>query len=99
MTHSSRDQKGPLQAQSQTGNVSTVKQVKDVGLIKTMITPGVSKEPDECFKPFIFYGFVLLTGLVEDQWRVKKLRDTGGLQSFILSDLLPLSSETSCKAS
>ena len=81
------------------------KQAKGVGLIKTVHPPdptatlGMPEEPDECFKPFIFDGFVSLTGLVEDQRPVKILRDTGGSQSFILSDLLPLSTETSCKAS
>uniref|UniRef100_A0A8C6PMF9 SCAN box domain-containing protein n=1 Tax=Nothobranchius furzeri TaxID=105023 RepID=A0A8C6PMF9_NOTFU len=78
------------------------KPTKGVNLIKTLgpsPLPTALEEPDVCFKPFIFDGFVSLTGQQEDQKPVKILRDTGGSQSFILSDCLPFSSNSSCKAS
>ena len=52
--------------------------------------PDSLRGADKCFKPFIFDGFVSLSGEVSDQRPVKILRDTGGSQSFILSDILPL---------
>lgn len=63
------------------------KQAKGVGVIKAvspsvpLVTLGRPEEPDECFKPFIFDGFVSLTGLVEDQRPVKILRDTASSQT------------------
>lgn len=62
------------------------KQAKGVGVIKAvspsvpLVRLGRPEEPDECFKPFIFDGFVSLTGLVEDQRPVKILRDTASSQ-------------------
>lgn len=56
------------------------------------------KGPDDCFNPFVFDGFVSLTGKEVDQQRVMVLHDTGGSQSFVLADLLPFSSESACKA-
>ncbi len=58
-----------------------------------------SAVPDKCFQPFVFDGFVSLTGCVEDQKAVKILRDTGGSQSFILSDTLPFCVESACDTS
>jgi len=55
-------------------------------------------EAADCFKPFIFDGYVSVTGRESDQRPVRILRDTGGSQSFILSNLLPLS-DTDCDAS
>lgn len=45
----------------------------------------------EWFKPFIFAGFVSLTGKSEDMCLVIVLYDTSGSQSFILFRVLPLS--------
>ena len=61
--------------------------------------PDSLRGADKCFKPFIFDGFVSLSGEVSDQPPVKILRDTGGSQSFILSDILPLNDESACKSS
>lgn len=61
--------------------------------------PTTSVAPDECFQPFVFESHVWLTGRVEDQKAVKILRDTGGSQSFILSDILPFSKEFACDTS
>ncbi len=86
--------------QKQQGLVT--KQPKGVGLIKT-VTSGSeltsTKEPDECFKPFILHGSVSLTGQVEDQQQVTILRDTGGSRSFILSSVLPLDAKSACDVS
>lgn len=70
------------------------KQPKGVGLIKMSPQPqGLEPEmceSDDCFKPFIFEGFVSLTGKVEDQRRVRILRDTACSQSLMLSGTLPV---------
>ncbi|XP_035864283.1 uncharacterized protein LOC118496498 [Sander lucioperca] len=76
---------------------------KGVGLIKTFprvqslesLTPEV---PDDCFKPFIFNGFVSLSGKSEDQRPVRIPRDTACSQSLILSDVLPLGLSSSVSA-
>ncbi|CAI5670853.1 unnamed protein product [Oreochromis niloticus] len=77
------------------------KQAKGVGLVKSLNCPShvTTSEPDKCFKPFIFDGFVSLTGFPGDQKPVRILRDTGGSQSFLLADVLPVSDESSCNAS
>lgn len=62
---------------------------KGVGLINTVF-PTALKEPNECFKPFVFQGFVSLTGTTEDQRPVTVLRDTTCSQSLILDGILPL---------
>ena len=68
---------------------------KGVGLIKTekcTKTNLVSSVcPDPCFEPFIFDGFVSLTGESADQCPVRILRDTGASQSVILATALPFS--------
>ena len=75
---------------------SAPRQPKGVGLIK--LSPRVqsvdcrtSEATDTCFKPFIFVGFVSLSGKAEDQRPVRILRDTACSQSLILSGVLPLS--------
>ena len=50
-----------------------------------------SEATETCFKPFIFDGFVSLSGKAEDQRPVRILRDTACSQSLILSGVLPLS--------
>lgn len=61
--------------------------------------PVNSLVPDECFQPFVFDGQVSLTGCVDDQKPIKILRDTGGSQSFILSNSLPFGAESACDTS
>nr|XP_043876803.1 uncharacterized protein LOC122766190 isoform X1 [Solea senegalensis] len=81
---------------------AAISKPKGVGLVKTVTgcSPSPSQTvPDECFKPFIFPAFVSLTGKVDDQRPVTVLRDTGGSQSFILSSVLPLSTESACDTS
>lgn len=54
---------------------------------------------DDCFKPFIFHGFVSLTGKVEDEHPVTILRGTGESQLFNLSNVLPLGETSACEDS
>ena len=56
-------------------------------------------ESENCFKPFTFKAFVSLTGNASDEHLVNVLRDTGGSQSFILSNVLPLSNRSACDSS
>ena len=83
-----------------------VQQPKGVGLISTVsrsveVMPNVcvSDLPDPSYKPFILSGLVSLTGDPKDQQKVQILRDTGAAQSFILSDVGPLSSDSFCGSS
>ena len=62
---------------------------------KSMDVPG----PDRGYEPFIFEGFVSLTGDDASRCPVRVLRDTGAAQSFILSDVLPFSKDTYCGSS
>lgn len=76
------------------------KQSKPAGLIKTLPAPPeivatVSCSPDPSYGPFIFPGLFLLSGKPEDQMPVKILKDTGAAQSFMLTDVLPLSDQSS----
>ena len=76
---------------------------KGMGLIKSVQPRGLEvsqkEEPDQCFEPFIFDGIVSLTGKLGDERPVRILRDTGGSRSLLLSDVLPLSKDSSCWAS
>lgn len=90
------------EAYEQKQSVSTSRKPKGVGLIKTM--PPVSRPPspetpDECFKPFIFKGTVLLSGKPEDKREVTILHDTGGSQSLILASVLEFDQKSDCDAS
>ena len=81
---------------------ATAQRPKGVGLIKTVSCHNQNdslRRADKCFKPFIYDGFVSLSGEVSDQRPVKILRDTGGSQSFILSAILPLSDQSACNSS
>ncbi|KAL1246553.1 hypothetical protein QQF64_034598 [Cirrhinus molitorella] len=52
-------------------------------------------QPDPTYLPFLFKGFVSLTGRREDQVEVQVLRDTGAAQSFVCADVLPFSDQSS----
>jgi len=74
---------------------------KEVGLVQTLIAP-VSMVPEKAcdtlepsYEPFILDWLVSLSGSELDQCPVRILRDTGAAQSFILSDVLPFSDESS----
>lgn len=71
-----------------------------MGLIKTSLNDQlpVSKVPDDCFKPFVFEGFVSLTGKAEDQCPVTVLRDTACSQSLILSSVPSLGTKSDVSA-
>lgn len=56
-------------------------------------------EPDPCFKPFVFDGFVSLNEGDGGRKSVRILRDTGGSQSFILADALDFCDSTACETS
>ncbi|CAB1336765.1 unnamed protein product, partial [Coregonus sp. 'balchen'] len=82
---------------------STPKPHKSVGLIKVNSkssvkeSPGVVlSRPDPTYDPFIFKGFVSLTGDSGEQKPVLILRDTGAAQFVILSSVLPWSEESYC---
>ncbi|XP_039548082.1 uncharacterized protein LOC120493504 isoform X2 [Pimephales promelas] len=70
-------------------------------LVKTVSPSSVSSlvTPDSCFQPFVFDGFVSLNEKVESQKPVRILRDTGGSQSFILSDILGFCANSACNTS
>ncbi|KAK7166228.1 hypothetical protein R3I93_006107 [Phoxinus phoxinus] len=70
-------------------------------LVKTL-SPSMSVSPatpDRCFQPFIFDGFVSLDEKNEIRKPVRILRDTGGSQSFILSDVLNFCADSACNTS
>lgn len=66
-------------------------------LVKTFSSPlsHPSAAPDVSFQPFVFDGFVSLDDGVESRKPVRILCDTGGSQSFILSDILDSACNTS----
>ncbi|XP_052447440.1 uncharacterized protein LOC127990179 [Carassius gibelio] len=70
-------------------------------LVKTLSPSfsGSPATPESCFQPFMFDGFVSLTDKVENQKPVRILRDTGGSQSFILSDILDFCADSACNTS
>ncbi|XP_038154159.1 uncharacterized protein LOC119791876 [Cyprinodon tularosa] len=75
-------------------------QTKGVGFVKkeprNKSTGCGDKLPDPCFEPFIFDGLISLTADASDLKPVRILRDTGGSQSVILSNVLPFSHESAC---
>lgn len=74
--------------------------VQPRGSVLVNTFPSVSiPEPDPCFKPFIFDGFVSLNEGLNGRESVRILRDTGGSQSFILSDTLDFCASTACETS
>ncbi|KAI2660033.1 Gag-Pol polyprotein [Labeo rohita] len=78
-------------------------QPKPVGFVKTVPMRSDSMqridEFDERFKPFVMKGLLSINGRPEDQKEVQILRDTGASQSFVISDVIPLSEQTSCDSS
>ena len=68
---------------------------KPVGLLKPLF-PVPSLAPPSGFKPFIFTGSVSLSDDNQQRVHVQILRDTGAVQSVILSGVLPWSVESSC---
>ncbi|MGL4646513.1 MAG: hypothetical protein ACRCVL_05300 [Cetobacterium sp.] len=65
-------------------------------LVKTISSSTSTLDP--CFQPFVFDGFVSIHG-VEDRKPVRILRDTGGSQPFILSNILDFSGSSACETS
>ncbi|XP_058260273.1 uncharacterized protein LOC131362376 [Hemibagrus wyckioides] len=75
-------------------------QAKSVGFLKTQTTVNTAdKRIDDSYRPFILAGLISLSGSPEDQIKVKMLRDTGAMQSFIVADKLQLSDDTFCGSS
>jgi len=71
---------------------------KSVAFVKT-----VSSEPSCCtesfdanYEPFVMPGFVSLSGKEDDRRKISILRDTGAMQSIMLSDALPFSDASYC---
>ena len=60
-----------------------------------IITKPKSDSTMEIFEPFMFNGFVSLSGDNCPPTPIKILRDTGASQSLILADILPFSEKTS----
>ncbi|XP_067263779.1 uncharacterized protein [Chanodichthys erythropterus] len=75
-------------------------QVKPVNFVKAGSETVLEKdEIDAGFKPFLMKGLISVNGKPEEQKEVQILRDTGAIQSFVISDVLPLSEQTSCGSS
>lgn len=55
--------------------------------------------PDAGYKPFVMKGLISLSDDVSDQKEIQILRDTGANQSFVLADVLSLSSDSYCGSS
>ncbi len=75
------------------------KNPKSVALMKTVLPSELSCCTDVCdihYKPFVMPGFVSLSGKEEDRREICILRDTGAMQSIMLSDVLPFSDESYC---
>lgn len=75
-------------------------QPKLVGLVNNMnarlSNDTNGEEIDMKFMPFLMKGFISLNGDRDSQQEVNILRDTGAALSFVVSDVLPLSEQTSC---
>uniref|UniRef100_A0A672PHY8 CCHC-type domain-containing protein n=1 Tax=Sinocyclocheilus grahami TaxID=75366 RepID=A0A672PHY8_SINGR len=72
---------------------------KSVALLKTMPMSelsGCTDVLDVSYKPFVMTGFVSLSGKEEDRREISILRDTGAMQSIMVSDILPFSDESYC---
>ncbi|KAK0152899.1 hypothetical protein N1851_005430 [Merluccius polli] len=67
------------------------------GLCPLVVTSGVREGPDPTYAPFMLDGYVSLGS--DRKYPVRILRDTGAAKSFILSDVLPFSEESSCHSS
>ncbi|KAK0140312.1 hypothetical protein N1851_022787 [Merluccius polli] len=67
------------------------------GLCPLVVTSGVREGPDPTYAPFMLDGYVSLGS--DRKCPVRILRDTGAAKSFILSDVLPFSEESSCHSS
>ena len=86
-----------VKREKQQAATHTATHTQGVGLIKTEpVSIQNGDNTDSCFAPFMFDGFVSLTGDPNDQQPVRILRDTGGSQSIILAGVLPLNEQTSC---
>lgn len=66
---------------------------KGVGVVKVDIK---SDGVEECFKPFVFDGWVSLVGDKNNCCPVHILRDTACSQSVILASVLPFSDKSTC---
>lgn len=81
------------QAQSKPSQPPT----KGVGFVSEPSPVFCNIEPvDDCFKPFLFEGFVSLNDSPGERRPVQILRDTACSQSVILSSVLPFSDQSSC---
>lgn len=71
---------------------------KSAGFVKLVapVDTDRSDQPDSSYAPFLLEGAVSVTGNSAEQIRVKMLRDTGAMQSFICADVLPFSEQTFC---
>lgn len=69
--------------------------LKPMGIVRTVPEQqGPNSTVSNCsdgFKPFIFGGVVSLFGKLNSKKTIRILRDTGAAQSFLLTDVLPLS--------
>ncbi len=78
-------------------------QTKEVAFVNTVSQSAHSEQTkykvDSVYVPFLFKGYVSLSGKEEDQVEVQVLRDTGAAQSFVCADVLPFSDQTSVGSS
>uniref|UniRef100_A0A8C1TD20 Gypsy retrotransposon integrase-like protein 1 n=1 Tax=Cyprinus carpio TaxID=7962 RepID=A0A8C1TD20_CYPCA len=80
-------------------------QPKSVGLLNAtrqeerFIFEGKEDTPDVGYEPFVMKGLISLSDDGTEQKEVQILRDTGANQSFVLADVLSLSSDSYCGSS
>ncbi len=78
-------------------------QTKEVAFVNTVSQSAhfdqTKYKVDSVYVPFLFKGYVSLSGKEEDQVEVQVLRDTGAAQSFVCADVLPFSDQTSVGSS
>ncbi len=78
-------------------------QTKEVAFVNTVSQSAhfekTKYKVDRGYVPFLFKGYVSLSGKEEDQVEVQVLRDTGAAQSFVCADVLPFSDQTSVGSS
>lgn len=74
-------------------------QFKPVTFVKSVSEAVVAKEIDAGFKPFLMKGLISVNVKPDEQKGVQILRDTGSIQSFVISDALLLSEQTFCGTS
>lgn len=86
-----------LKRKEQAQSKSTWPSTKGVGFVGVKPSVTINTDcVDECFKPFLFDGFVSLNDNPGDQRPVRILQDTACSQTVMLSSILPFSNLSAC---